>query len=131
MSTEVYKTYTKWKSMFYVCLQNRNRVCSLQQDMKTVQECLENIECKDFAGSRTESRTARHQGPVKKRGFLNPAYKQRFFVLTDDELCYFENERAYLENHKGGLRGSIPIIQVRVTRCTPKGVYASRHSTRY
>jgi hypothetical protein len=97
--------------------------------MKTVKGCLENNESKDFAGSRTGSRTARLQGNVKKRGQVNPAYKQRFFVLTDDELCYFENEKAYLENHKGGLRGSIPIMHVRVTRCTPKGVYASSHST--
>ena len=92
-------------------------VCSLKNaEEKTDGEC--------FAGNRTT-----HQGNVKKRGQGNTAYKQRFFVLRDDALYYYTNEKDYLDKVESGCKGAIPMKSIKVKRGTPKGAYNSSYIT--
>jgi len=71
-----------------------------------------------------------HMGFVKKRGVeaessvdfessvggqVNTAFKTRFFVLSEGMLEYYEDEKTYLVEKAGGLRGSIPTRNIKVT----------------
>jgi hypothetical protein len=44
-------------------------------------------------------------GVVKKRGQINPSYKERFFVLDNDVLEYYDDVHGYLEDDKLRLAG--------------------------
>ena len=59
----------------------------------------------------------------------NTAYKQRFFVLRDDALYYYTNEKDYLDKVESGCKGSIPMKSIKVKRGTPKGAYNSSYTT--
>jgi hypothetical protein len=66
-----------------------------------------------------------HKGVVKKR-HLNTTFKSRYFVLSNEILEFYEDERAYiavsgLTGKKGGRKGSISIPDVKVTSGTPSG----------
>jgi hypothetical protein len=63
---------------------------------------------------------------VKKRGQLNTAFKQRYFVLKDEMLKYYEDKKAYLTNKRGGLKGSTSTKNITVTPATPKGLKLSK-----
>jgi hypothetical protein len=64
-------------------------------------------------------------GKVKKRGQLNTAYKERFFVLKDEVLEYYEDKKAYLTKKRGGLKGSVSTKNITVTPATLEGVQES------
>ena len=63
---------------------------------------------------------------MKKRGQLNIAFKQRYFVLKDEMLEYYEDQKAYLTNKRGGLKGSTSTKNITVTPATPKGLKLSK-----
>ena len=63
---------------------------------------------------------------MKKRGQLNIAFKQRYFVLKDKMLEYYEDQKAYLTNKRGGLKGSTSTKNITVTPATPKGLKLSK-----
>ena len=48
---------------------------------------------------------------AKKWGQIHSAYKQ-----------YYEDQNAYLVDKEGGLKGSIPVKEIKVTPTTPNGV---------
>jgi hypothetical protein len=52
---------------------------------------------------------------------INTPYKPRFFVLTDEMFEYYEDETSYLAEKEGGLRGSIPARNIKVSNGTPRG----------
>jgi hypothetical protein len=66
----------------------------------------------------------RHAGFAKKReqGQINTAYELRFLVLSDAMLEYYEDQNAYLVDKEGGLKGSIPVREIKVTPATTSGV---------
>ena len=63
---------------------------------------------------------------MKKRGQLNIAFKQRYFVLKDKMLEYYEDQKAYLTNKCGGLKGSTSTKNITVTPVIPKGLKLSK-----
>jgi hypothetical protein len=65
-------------------------------------------------------------GVAKERGQINTADKHRFLVLSDVMLEYYEDPNAYLADTEGGLKGSIPVREIKVTPATPSGVDISQ-----
>ena len=46
-------------------------------------------------GSPSKAAPPTHKGMMRKRGRINSAYQDRFFVLADGTLTYYDSERAY------------------------------------
>ena len=65
-------------------------------------------------------------GVAKEQDHINTAYKHRFLVLSDIMLEYYEDQNAYLADTEGGLKGSIPVREIKVKNATPSGVYNSQ-----
>jgi hypothetical protein len=86
----------------------------------------------DHSLSNTRS-TSQFSGIVFKRGQFNRAYRERFFVLKDEVLEYFEDRKAYLTQNRGDLvlsrharlKGLISTKNIKVTPATPEGVQKS------
>jgi hypothetical protein len=71
----------------------------------------------EISTSATEGAHVKCQGAVRKRGQLNTAYKQRWFVLfTDGTLKYFKDQKTY--EHNQPCSGTV--------ECQGLAVYASK-----
>jgi hypothetical protein len=64
----------------------------------------------------------KHMGVLKKRGQFNTTFKTRCFVLNEDILEYYDDEKSYLFNKERGLKGSIQTRSAKVTPATCSGV---------
>jgi hypothetical protein len=73
----------------------------------------------EHCGVRAPRPGSSHMGFVKKRvlkrgGQVNTAFNPRFFVLSEGMLEYYDDEKTYLVEKVGGLRGSIPTRNIKV-----------------